>query len=58
MATGRTISASFLTDLDRKVIELCELISSAICDSIPKDESKKEFKKEYGKISYTRDGGL
>ena len=58
MATGRTISASFLTNLDRKVIELCESISLAICDSILNDESKKEFKKEYGKISYTRDGGL
>src|SRR3990167_8617300 len=58
MATGRTISASFLTDFDRKGVELCELISSAIYDSILKDELKKEFKKEYGKISYTRDGGL
>ncbi|HGJ65826.1 TPA: hypothetical protein ENS27_10610 [bacterium] len=58
MATGRTISASFLTDLDRQVIELCESISKTIYDSIPSNELKKEFLKEYGKISYTRDGGL
>src|SRR3989344_1823534 len=58
MATGRTISASFLTDLDRKVIELCESISLAIYNSISKNEFKAEFKKEYGKISYTRDSGL
>ena len=48
MATGRTISASFLTDLDRKVIELCEAISKTIYDSIPSSEFKNEFKKEYG----------
>jgi len=58
MATGRTISASFLTDLDRKVIELCGSISKTICDSIQDKKAKKKFKKEYGKISYTRDGGL
>ena len=58
MATGRTISASFLTDLDRKAIELCESISDVICNAISNDEGKKRFKKEYGKISYTRDGGL
>jgi hypothetical protein len=58
MATGRTISASFLTDLDHKIIELCDSISKTIYGSIPDEEAKKEFKKEYGKISYTRDGGL
>ncbi|HOV32176.1 MAG TPA: hypothetical protein PLX23_02280 [Candidatus Hydrogenedens sp.] len=58
MATGRTISASFLTELDHKVIELCDLISKAIYDLIPNKEAKNGFKKEYGKISYTRDGGL
>ncbi|OGN22754.1 MAG: hypothetical protein A2915_02325 [Candidatus Yanofskybacteria bacterium RIFCSPLOWO2_01_FULL_41_34] len=58
MATGRTISASFLTDLDRSVIELCEKISKSIIAAIAKPEAKKEFSKEYGKISYTRDGGL
>lgn len=58
MATGRTISASFLTNLDRKVIESCEAVSSVIYNSIPEDTLKKEFKREYGKISYTRDGGL
>lgn len=58
MATGRTISASFLTNLDRKIVELCEVISSLVYDSISSDKFKREFKKEYGRISYTRDGGL
>lgn len=58
MATGRTISASFLTDMDKKVIELCNSISEVIYNRIPNDDFKKEFKKEYGKISYTRDSGL
>lgn len=58
MATGRTISASFLTDLDHKTIELCGSIAGVIYNAISNDEGKENFKKEYGKISYTRDGGL
>lgn len=58
MATGRTISASFLTDHDQKVITLCEQVSNIICESIKDADAKTEFKKEYGKISNTRDGGL
>jgi len=58
MATGRTISASFLTDFDKKVIELCEKISETIFNSITDKDKQKVFKKEYGKISLTRDGGL
>ena len=40
MATGRTISASFLTDLDTKIIEFCNSISELILNSI---EDKKDF---------------
>lgn len=58
MATGRTISASFLTELDKKVIELCESIAEAISHSIPSKDLQKDFQKQFGKISYTRDGGL
>jgi len=58
MATGRTISASFLTALDTKVIELCDSISKVIYNHISNNEFKKEFKKECGKISFTRDSGL
>ena len=43
MATGRTISASFLTDMDTKVIELCNSISEVIYNRIPNDDFKKEF---------------
>jgi len=58
MATGRTISASFLTELDKNVIELCDSISNLVIVNISDDSLKKDFKKQYGKISYTRDGGL
>ncbi len=58
MATGRTISANFLTPKDKAIIQLCEEISNCILDCIPTKEHKNEFIKVYGKISYTRDGGL
>lgn len=58
MATGRTISASFLTKTDRKVLEHCKAISDLISSEIPDESLKKEFLKKYGKISYTRDGGM
>ncbi|KPK96058.1 hypothetical protein AMJ80_02185 [bacterium SM23_31] len=57
MATGRTVSASFLTELDERVIELCNIISQEIQNNIP-NKLQKDFEKEYGKISKTRDGGL
>jgi hypothetical protein len=58
MATGRTISANFLTEKDNAIIQLCEKISTQIIELISDNEQKKEFKKIFGKISYTRDGGL
>lgn len=58
MATGRTISASFLTEFDLKVIQFCENISSLIFDKIDDLDLKNKYKNEYGKISKTRDGGL
>ncbi len=57
MATGRTISASFLTKKDKNIIFLCEEISKEIINKIP-EAKKQEFLKEFGKMSYTRDGGL
>jgi hypothetical protein len=57
MASGRTISASFLTDFDKKVIKLCEDISNNLKSCIPENHQSLYWK-EFGKISYTRDGGL
>ena len=57
MARGRTVSASFLTELDTSVISLCESISDVISDAIPGGDEKREFKRGYGKTSYTRDSG-
>ena len=57
MAIGRTISASFLTKLDSRVIALCESISDSICEAISNEDKRKDFAKQYGKISKTRDGG-
>ena len=51
MAKGRTVSATFLTDKDRKVIKLCELVASTIIESINTEKQKKNFKKVWGKIS-------
>jgi hypothetical protein len=54
MATGRTISASFLTEKDKTIIDLCNIISQNIYNHILSEDQKKE----YGKISFTRDSGL
>ena len=56
MASGRTISASQLTPKDEKIIQLCEEISKSV-ENMLTGEQKKRFKDEYGKISFTRDGG-
>ena len=57
MASGRTISASFLTNLDDRVIRLCQNISAAIGESITGADLRRDFVKQYGKISNTRDSG-
>ena len=57
MATGRTIGAALLTEKDKKIIRLAEDISRILEESISNPEAKKDFQKEYGKISYTRDAG-
>jgi len=58
VAAGRTISASFLNELDEKVFDLCMSISKTIYNLIPEKEARKEFQTNYGKISMSRDGGL
>ncbi len=58
MAKGRTISANFLTELDKKVLELCSQIAEVLIDSLADKEQKKEFKNSFAKMSKTtRDGG-
>lgn len=57
MAKGRTISASFLTDLDKKVVELCQKISDVLMGSITDINLQKTFKNDFAKISQTRDAG-
>ncbi len=58
MATGRTISASFLTKRDALIIELCKAISAAIANCIDDADARKKFMADFGKTSNTRDGGL
>ena len=55
MAKGRTISASFLTELDKKVLEICNQISEILLQSITDKEEKKKFKNEFAKIHKSRD---
>lgn len=57
MASGRTISASLLTGLDDRVIRLCESISAATSEAITGADKQRDFAKQYGKISATRDAG-
>ncbi|GHV80148.1 hypothetical protein AGMMS49944_19390 [Spirochaetia bacterium] len=57
MATGRTISAKLLTDFDKKVIALCEAVSNSLKECIP-EENRSIYWKKFGKISFSRDGGL
>ena len=57
MATGRTISASFLTGSDDRVIRLCQSISAATSEAITGVDKQRDFAKQYGKISATRDAG-
>lgn len=57
MASGRTISAHSLTDLDGKAISLCEDISSAISESISGRAQRNSFARTYGKIHQSRDSG-
>jgi len=58
MATGRTISATFLTEKDKAILDLCQRISEVIEESIKNKQDRKIFKSKHGKISYTRDAGL
>jgi len=52
------VSANFLTDLDSAVFQLCRQISDRLAEHIHSDDKKKEFRKDYGKLSsQTRDGG-
>jgi hypothetical protein len=57
MATGRTISASFLTNLDTEVFEICNQISQVIFNSLPNRDAQRHFKENFGKLSKTRDAG-
>ena len=57
MASGRTISASFLTGPDGRVIRLCQSLSDGIGDAIADAARRRDFRNQYGKISATRDAG-
>lgn len=56
MATGRTVSANHLTDLDKQVLSLCEKLSDLMVSSVRSD-FQSEFKESYATISRTRDAG-
>lgn len=58
MATGRTVSATELTEKDKWALELCRSISEVLADLIPDSDSRKDFMKEYGRVHLTRDAGL
>jgi len=57
MAQGRTVSASFLTEKDRKIIQICLEVGNTIIELINDSNERKRFKDTFSKISYTRDAG-
>lgn len=58
MAKGRTVSATCLTEKDKRVLDLCEKISNILCDNIESEEMKDDFREKYGMISKSRDAGM
>lgn len=57
MATGRTVGAALLTKKDEKIIKLTEDISNIFTQAIGNQDIQKDFRNNYSKISFTRDGG-
>ena len=57
MATGRTVSACFLTNIDRQVISLCDHIAKFAASKIANRTPREEFLYDFGKTNYSRDGG-
>ena len=57
MAQGRTVSANFLTEKDRKIIQICLEVGNTIIELINDSNERKRFKDTFSKISYTRDAG-
>lgn len=57
MATGRTISANLTTELDKKIIQFCNLLSEKVKSFIPLEDDKKKFHNEFGKTHLSRDAG-
>lgn len=58
MATGRTISANQLTDLDAKILQASASISVLVAQSINGSDRSADFEETYGKVSKTtRDAG-
>jgi len=55
MATGRTINASFLTDFDKSIIEICNTISETIFKSIDNEKLKNEFNIFWGRVILSRE---
>lgn len=58
MAKGRTVSATELTERDKKALEICRSVSDALAGLITDTKSKDDFMKNYGKVHFSRDAGL
>lgn len=58
MATGRTVSATELTEKDKWALEICRNISEVLADLISNNDSKNDFMKEYGRVHLSRDAGI
>jgi hypothetical protein len=58
MAKGRTISATELTDKDKKGLEICQKISENLTRLIIDSGKREDFIKNYGRVHFSRDAGL
>ncbi len=58
MAKGRTVSATELTDKDRKALEICQEVSNKLAELISEHKQKEDFIKNYGRVHFSRDAGL
>ena len=58
MAKGRTVSATGLTDRDRRALEICKAVSDKLADLITTPEQREDFIKNYGRVHFSRDAGL
>lgn len=55
--SARTVEANYLSEKDKKILELCTKITDEIKSQLSSEEEKNHYLDKWGKISKTRDAG-